>query len=107
VTIGTSLLVSVGALAVPFEARADWSGIGTVSQIYSHNGYHFIITTIPDAPCGVAGRFWWPTNDPDAKDLFAMAMTALVADKVIQVYYNGISCESAGFELVTHMVIIK
>ena len=87
-------------------ANAQWSGSGTVSQVWPHDGYYFVQTTITDNPCGSAGKFWWPATDSDAKDMYAMALAALVADKSIAVVFNenSLNCMFGG-QMSTHMVI--
>lgn len=68
-------------------ARADWTGEGVVNTTYSHGGTYFIYTTIADSPCGVAGRFYWSATSPDAKDMYAMALTAFTTGKKIAVHH--------------------
>jgi hypothetical protein len=89
-----------------FPASADWTGTGEVTKVWSHEGYHFIQTTIADNPCGTAGKFWWPASDPDAKDMFAMSLAAVAAGKFVSVNYSGSTCSNGG-QLVTHMMIAK
>ncbi len=94
------------ALGVSALALAGWTAGGLVNDVYSHDGIHLIDTTIPDAPCGVPGRFWWPTSDPDAKYMFALATTALVAQKPIAVVHDPASPNCVvGGQLATHMLI--
>jgi hypothetical protein len=100
-----SLLTSIplGSLA-----GSEWSTTsGTVSAVYSHNGFHFMQTSIPDAPCGAGGRFWWPISaNQNAKDMFALALTAFVAGKRVSVAHDAAApnCSNSG-NLATHMVI--
>lgn len=91
--------------AVSFSAQT-WTALGTVTAVYSHNGQHVIETNIVDAPCGTAGKFWWPTSDSDAKDMFALALSAYVAGKRIRVVHDpaATSCSSGG-NLATFMGI--
>ena len=96
------------ALGIPALALAGWTAGGLVNNVYSHNGSHIIDTTIPDAPCGTAGRFWWSETYPDAKYMFALATTALVAQKPISVVHDPASPNCLfGGQLATHMVITR
>lgn len=54
-----------------------WTGLGQVTGVYSHAGYNVIVTTINDNPCGSSGKYYWPTSSGDAKDMFAISLTAL------------------------------
>src|SRR6266496_1497289 len=95
------------ALGVPALALA-WTAGGLVNNVYSHNGTHIIDTTILDAPCGTAGRFWWSETYPDAKYMFALATTALVAQKQISVVHDPTTPNCLfGGQLATHMVITR
>ena len=87
---------------------AGWTGIGKVEGIYSHNGYHVVVTTIIDNPCGTAGKFYWPITDPDAKDMLAIALTALTTEKNVRLFFNDsqTACLWSG-ELASHMLILK
>ena len=64
---------------------ASWTASGTVSNVWSHNGMHVIQTTIPNNSCGTSGKYWWYTSNPDAKDMFAIALVALSSDKKVSV----------------------
>jgi hypothetical protein len=95
-------LLPMGSFAAP-----EWSTTtGTVSAVYSHNGFHVVQTSIADAPCGTAGAFWWPTGDSDAKDMFALALAAHLAGKRIRVVHDAAapSCSNGG-NLATYMLI--
>lgn len=85
------------APAAAFSAQT-WTALGTVTAMYSHNGSHIIETSIADAACGSAGKFWWPTSDSDAKDMFALALSAYIAGKRIRVVHDpaATSCNSGG-----------
>lgn len=98
------LLLACGFL--PIAALAGWTAFGTVSSVYSHDGYYVVRTSLSDNPCGTPGMFWWPATDSDAKDMFAMAMTALVTDKMIAVVHDASTpnCSWNG-QLATHIVI--
>lgn len=88
-------------LVIPTSATANtWTSPGNVTRLYSHNGRHFVETTIPDDSCGVAGKFWWLATDSDAKDMFALALTAYVSGARIQVNYDDVlpSCLLSGAE---------
>jgi hypothetical protein len=102
VLICSSVLQPCGVFGTP----AWTAGSGNVSAVYSHNGVHFIQTSIADAPCGTAGMFWWPTSDPDAKDMFALALSAYLAGKRLRVVHDlaAPSC-SSGANLATHVLI--
>lgn len=84
-----------------------WSGYGLVDRAWSHDGSHFIQTDLTDNPCGTAGKFWWEVSDPDAKDMFALALTALATDKQISVAYPSTPNCLYGGALVTAMVIAR
>jgi hypothetical protein len=99
----TALSVFLGLFISP-SVLSDWTLTGGVTNVYSHDGYHFVQTAITDAPCGTPGKFLWPTSDPDAKDMFAIALAALVSGRPVRVYFFGTNC-SAGGQLVTHMMI--
>jgi hypothetical protein len=87
-------------------ASSAWTPTGFVTNVWSHNGYHIIDTTITDNLCGMAGRFWWLASDAEAKEMFALAVAALASDKQISVGYDGTSCLLDG-QLVTHMRIAR
>jgi len=87
-------------------ASSAWTPTGYVNNVWSHDGYHLIDTTITDNPCGMAGRFWWHANDADAKDMFALAVTAVASNKQISVGYGSTSCNLDG-QLATHMRIAR
>jgi hypothetical protein len=90
-------------------AIAGWSSsTGTVTNVYSHNGSHVIRTTLTDNVCS-AGAFWWPADDPDAKDMFALALAALMSDKKISVVYSDSNpdCQHGNSAKITHMLLRK
>jgi hypothetical protein len=74
--------------------------------LYSHKGSHFLETTIPDNPCGTVGKFWWPSDDPDAKDMFALSLAALMSGKPVRVVYDEtqLACVYGG-AVASHMQI--
>ena len=91
------------------SSNAGWStSSGEVLQVYSHNGAHVIRTTLTDNVCN-AGAFWWPADDSDAKDMFSLALSALMAGKKIKVVYdpNNLECKHGNSVKITHMVLIK
>lgn len=88
---------------------SGWSlSSGVVTRVYSHYGAHVIRTSLTDNVC-TPGGFWWPADSPDAKDMFALATSALLADKKIQVVYNpdALDCQYGGSAKITHMGLIK
>jgi hypothetical protein len=88
---------------------AGWAtSSGEVTRVYSHNGSHVIRTTLTDNVCN-AGNFWWPADDSDAKDMFALALSALMSDKKITVVYDpgNLDCKHGNSAKITHMSIIK
>ena len=97
-------------MIIPSFALAGWSTTGgEVTSVYSHNGAHVIRTTLTDNVCA-PGAFWWPTgDDSDAKDMFSLALTALVSGKTIRVVYdpNNLDCQHGSSAKITHMVIHK
>ncbi len=89
------------------NALAGWStSAGKVTRVYSHNGAHVIRTTIIDAVCS-PGSFWWPADDADAKDMFALALSAFMAGKNITVVYDSgnLNCQHGNSAKITHMSI--
>jgi hypothetical protein len=96
------------ALGAPSLALAGWTAVGSVVNIFSHNGTHIVDTTIPDAPCGIPGRFWWYTSYAEDKYMFSLATTALVAQKQINVVHDPASptCLYGG-QLATHMMMTR
>jgi hypothetical protein len=100
--IGSFAVLPVESFGVPMWTTAT----GNVTKIYSHEGRHFIKTGIADAPCGIAGYFWWPTSDIDAKDMFALALSAYLAGKRVRVVHDSAAsnCDNGG-NLATHLAI--
>ena len=94
-------------LAMPAMSSA-WTSSGIVTKLTSHNGIHIAQTTIIDNQCGAAGKFWWPTSDDDAKDMFSLALTSLLSGLNISVVYdeNNAECFYGGSKI-THMAIEK
>ncbi len=88
------------------SAQAEWTDSSTIRHVYSHDGLYFIDTALAVSPCGTPGRFWWPTSDSDAKDMYAMVLLAVATGKPIAVVYDASSpaCDNGG-ALVTHMRI--
>lgn len=70
------------------------------------NGIYVLDTAITNNPCGWVGRFWWSQSDPDAKDLYAMALTAFSAGKRVALVYDEVNpnCSING-ALATYMQI--
>jgi len=102
IILAVSLLYSTSSFA-------GWStSTGEVTRVYSHNGAHVIRTTITDKVC-TAGSFWWSADDSDAKDMFSLAMAALMSGKKIQVVYadNDLDCRHGNSAKITHMALIK
>jgi hypothetical protein len=88
---------------------AGWSlTTGLVERVYSHNGSHVIRTTLTDNVC-THGNFWWPADDSDARDMFALALAALPAGKAIQVHYDtaDLDCQHGKITKITHMSSIQ
>jgi hypothetical protein len=101
------LVVVLAALGFPALALG-WTGGELVNNVYSHNGVVIIDSAIPDAPCGVAGRFWWSESYADAKYMFTLATTALVAGKQISVVHDPASASCLfGGQLATHMQMAR
>ncbi|NOU52140.1 hypothetical protein HG263_16545 [Pseudoalteromonas sp. JBTF-M23] len=76
-------------LIFPGVSQAGWTkGWGKITEIMSHDGKHIIYTTIEDKTCGGSGNFWWPTSDPDAKDMFALAMAAFMGEKEVMLVHR-------------------
>ena len=90
---------------IPLYIHA-WTANAEVTAIYSHNGKHIINIDVEDKQCGTVGKFWWSTDDSDAKDMFTLALTAYVSGKKVAVVYNETTpnCFSNGSEA-THLVI--
>jgi hypothetical protein len=76
--------------------------------VWFHIMAHVIRTTLTDSVC-TAGGFWRPADDPDAKDMFSLALSALMSDKKISVVYdpNNLNCQHGGSTLITHLRIYK
>jgi hypothetical protein len=104
----TRFLLCIILITFPSKvlAAAGWSTLGTVSQVYSHNGNHVVLTSISNNPCGIPGKFWWPTDDPDAKDMFTLSLSAFMSEKQVRVVFDGDApnCNYNG-ALATHMMI--
>lgn len=94
-------------MLIPSLAFA-WSGTGEVTAVYSHAGDHVIRSTIASNACS-SGAFWWPADGADAKDMFSLALTALVSGKKISVVYNSndSECRHGNSAKISHMVIYK
>ncbi|MDW6003742.1 trifunctional transcriptional regulator/proline dehydrogenase/L-glutamate gamma-semialdehyde dehydrogenase [Vibrio mangrovi] len=101
------LVFLIAALCVSQSALAKWSGLGKVVNVYSHNGYNVIDTTIADNPCGISGKFYWPVSDDDAKDMLSLALAALMSQKDVSVVYDETQrdCKWDGVQLATHFRI--
>ncbi len=102
----TALILSI---LFSLNAYANWSSsTGEVINVYSHDGSHVIRTTHTDNICGV-GAFWWPADDPDAKDMFSLALAALMSGKKIAVVYSDTDpdCKYGNSAKITHMRIDK
>ena len=81
-------VLAIPLLSLSPLSNAGWSSsTGEVTRVYSHNGNHVIRTTLTDPICA-PGNYWWPANDPDAKDMFSLAITALTTGKKIGVAYD-------------------
>jgi len=88
---------------------ARWSlTSGFVNQVYAHKENYVVESSITDNTCGHAGKFYWLTTDPEAKEMYAMALLALSTGKKIAVVYNETSpqCLYSG-DRITHMVIYR
>ncbi|MCW8827174.1 MAG: hypothetical protein OQK78_12210, partial [Gammaproteobacteria bacterium] len=82
------IIISLLLFLVAEISFAGWSRTtGEVTRVYSHNGAHVIRTTIEDDVCTL-GNFWWPADDPDAKDMLSISLAALMSGKKINVVYN-------------------
>ena len=101
-------LIWLIALFVPLVVNAAWTGVGDVSQVFSHDGFHYVQTSIVDNSCGTAGKFYSPTSDSDARDMLAIALAALTADKEVRVNGDFVTptCSNGG-ALITHMMVQK
>lgn len=98
--------------ALSFSAQLfAWTGAGEVKEIISHDGLHIINTTIADNPCSKPNlvSFYWPTSDPDAKDMFSLALSAFMSGNEISVHYSSANCHSGigNAALITHLKIQK
>jgi hypothetical protein len=99
------LLLLLIAFSLP--TYAGWSKTGSITSITSHNGFHLINSTITDDTCGTAGKFYWPTDDNDAKDMFALALAAYMGGKKVAVVYSAETpeCILSAFIKATHLTI--
>jgi len=95
-------------LIFPIACHADWTkSWGKITQVMSHDGIHIIYTEIPDDTCGQTGNFWWPTDDPDAQDMYSMALAAFMAGKEVLLAHdqNNQECKYGHISKATHMRI--
>ena len=95
------ILMMFVAIVFSSNIYAGWSEKGNVLEVFSYKGKHFVQTTITNNPCGVAGKFWWPTTDnSDAKDMLALSLSAFMSGKRIRLIYDEAapSCSSNGAE---------
>jgi len=76
--------------------------------VYSHNGIHIVQTTITDDTCNGKGEFWWPADDPDAKDMLAIALSAFMSGKNVQFVHDpdNPDCKFDVYNKATHIVIM-
>ena len=91
-------------------AGTSWSPIaGEVTEVMSHNGYHVIYTTLNDGSCANPGAFYWSIDNPNAQDMFSIALAAMMANKKIMMVDTGASqdCTSYGAAKGTHIRVIK
>lgn len=103
------IIITVLLIIISGDVLAGWStSTGEVTRVYSHNGAHVIRTTLTDDICS-AGNFWWPADDSDAPDMFALALAALTANKKVQVVYSPTTpdCRHGESAKISHIVIIK
>lgn len=102
-----SSFTMVCLMCLPLKTLAGWSALsGEVMTLYSHAGSHVVRTTLSDGPCG-KGSFWWPTDNSDAKDMFALALASLMSGKKIGVVFDESKpdCRHGGSARITHMYL--
>lgn len=101
-------IMLLSLLCLSGSSYADWTkNWGTITQVMSHDGIHVIYTTITDKTCSQTGNFWWPTSDPDAKDMYAMALAAFMANKEVLLVHSETNqeCKFNHISKATHMRI--
>ena len=100
--IGVTLLCMTASLS-----HATWTVNLDVESITSADGHHVLTTNFSGNLCGTSGNFHWPTTDPDAQDMFALALTAFASDKKIRVLYdqNSSGCAWGTSKLITQLQI--
>ncbi|WP_444939937.1 hypothetical protein ACJJI3_12535 [Microbulbifer sp. ZKSA004] len=101
------LLIVVSVLFLSKNTYAGWTTEGVVEQVISHNGLHLIHTTISDTTCASTGKFWWPADDSDAKDMLSIALAALMSGKKVTLVHDTDTpdCRLDNFNKATHMSI--
>ncbi|MGR6870978.1 hypothetical protein ACU6U9_01425 [Pseudomonas sp. HK3] len=89
-------------------AQADWTASwGKITDVMSHDGKHIVYTTITDKTCAGTGRFWWPADDTDAKDMLALSLAAFMGDKNVRFVHEtqNEDCVYGGINKATHIQI--
>lgn len=101
----TRLLVMAISFFIFSSQSFAWTECGEVTEVYSHNGLHIINTTISSS--ARTKQFYWPTSDPDAQDMFTLALTAFISGKKISVHYSSVNCNAGigNATLITHLKI--
>ncbi|MCW8091871.1 hypothetical protein [Alteromonas sp. ASW11-130] len=103
------LYLIVFSLIYSQYASSGWSSYGEVTSVTSHNGLHLLHTTIQDSTCDGRGKFWWPTDDTDAKDMLSISLAALMSGKRVRLVHDNqnLQCRLGNqFNMATHIEIV-
>lgn len=98
-------------LSVAFSGmvNAGWTNPGKIHEVMSHDGVHIIYTNMSDEACNSTGNFWWPADDPDAKDMLSIALAAFMSGKYVRVVHDAESpeCIFGHINKATHIRILN
>lgn len=104
------IVSAIFALCSLFTLQATaWTSLGEVNDVISHNETYVIFTSIPDSSCSNPGAFYFSHTDPDAKDMFTIALAALMSGKKVKAIDSGVASECNGFGAakLTHLWVTK
>ena len=100
-------IICLVCIMTALQVSAAWTGYGVVTSVTSHNGLHNIETTIDATTCAGTGNFWWPTDDPDAKDMLSISLAALMSGKRVRLVHTPETpdCRFDTFNKATHIAV--
>jgi hypothetical protein len=78
-------------LSSPSRADGVWYGNLVVTEVIAHNDCYLISTTSSYGNCSKPGRFTIMATHSMAKDMYAMALAALLGNKMIDVWVPEIT----------------